>query len=166
MKKMKLLMLAIALCCTFGGCASTAELRGTGDLGLIIGRASGQVTVVNTSTREPLHRVSGLGDLSHAHITYSRDGRYGYVFGRDGGLTKVDLLRGRVVQRVLQAGNSIGGSISQDGRLIVAQNYDPGGIKVFDADTLQLLSEVSSEYAPGAYSKVVGLVDLPNQRFA
>lgn len=163
---MKLLMLAIALCCTFGGCASTAELRGTGDLGLIIGRASGQVTVVNTSTREPLHRVSGLGDLSHAHITYSRDGRYGYVFGRDGGLTKVDLLRGRVVQRVLQAGNSIGGSISQDGRLIVAQNYDPGGIKVFDADTLQLLSEVSSEYAPGAYSKVVGLVDLPNQRFA
>ena len=156
MKKMKLLMLAIALCCTFGGCASTAELRGTGDLGLIIGRASGQVTVVNTSTREPLHRVSGLGDLSHAHITYSRDG----------GLTKVDLLRGRVVQRVLQAGNSIGGSISQDGRLIVAQNYDPGGIKVFDADTLQLLSEVSSEYAPGAYSKVVGLVDLPNQRFA
>jgi len=166
MEKIKLLLLGVALCCMLGGCAGMTDVRGTGDLGLIIERASGQVTVVNTSTRAPLHRISGLGDLSHAHVTYSRDGRYGYVFGRDGGLSKVDLLRGRVVQRVLQAGNSIGGSISQDGRLIVAQNYEPGGIKVFDADTLRLLSEVPAEYAPGSYSKVVGLADLPNQRFA
>ena len=96
-----------------------------------------------------LQRIEGLGDLSHAHIAYSRDGRYGYVFGRDGGLTKVDLLRARVDRRVVQSGNAIGGSISQDGRLIVVQNYEPGGIKVFDAETLRQISEVRAEYAPG-----------------
>ena len=144
---------------------SQVPLRGTGDLGLVIERATGQVTLVNTSTRTPYARISGLGDLSHASVVYSRDGRFAYVFGRDGGLTKVDLLGERIVKRVLQAGNAIGGSISQDGRIVVAQNYSPGGIKAFDADTLELLSEVPAEYAPGQFSKVVGLADAPGNKF-
>lgn len=157
---------ALAAALVLTGCATNAPvLRGTGDLGLVIERATGQVAVVDTTERERIATVPGLGDLSHAHVTYSRDGRYGYVFGRDGGLTKVDLLRGRIDRRIVQAGNSIGGSISQDGRLIVAQNYDPGGIKVFDAETLEQLSEVPAEYAPGLRSKVVGLADIPGQRF-
>lgn len=163
---MRKLLLAASAALLLAACAATPPLRGTGDLGVVIERSSGQVAVVSTSSRERLATVSGLGDLSHAHVTYSRDGRYGYVFGRDGGLTKVDLLRGRIERRVVQAGNSIGGSISQDGRLVVAQNYEPGGLKVFDADTLEQLSEVPAEYAPGRRSKVVGLADLPGQRFA
>ena len=67
---------------------------------------------------------------------------------------------------MLQSGNAIGGSISQDGRIVVAQNYTPGGIKAFDAETLELLSEVPAEYAPGSFSRVVGLADLSGQRFA
>ncbi len=147
------------------GCAAP-ELRGTGDLGVVIERASGQLTLVDTSRRAAYARVAGLGDLSHASLVYSRDGRYAYVFGRDGGLTKVDLLEQRIVKRVLQSGNAIGGSISQDGRIVVAQNYTPGGIKAFDAETLELLSEVPAEYAPGSFSRVVGLADLSGQRFA
>ncbi len=160
-----ILAAALAGAALLAGCATQPALRGTGDLGLVIERASGQVAVVSHTSRERLATVAGLGDLSHAHVTYSRDGRYGYVFGRDGGLTKVDLLRGRIERRIVQAGNSIGGSISQDGRLVVAQNYDPGGIKVFDAETLEQLAEVPAEYAPGQRSKVVGLADLPGQRF-
>jgi protein NirF len=76
------------------GCAS-AGLRGTGDLGVVIERANGSVQLVSTTERAAIGRVDGLGDLSHASVVYSRDGRYGYVFGRDGGLTKIDLLRGR-----------------------------------------------------------------------
>lgn len=163
---MKGLLLAASAALLLAGCAATPPLRGTGDLGLVIERSTGQVAVVSHTSRERLATVPGLGDLSHAHVTYSRDGRYGYVFGRDGGLTKVDLLRGRIEHRVVQAGNSIGGSISQDGRLVVAQNYAPGGLKVFEADTLELLSEIPAEYAPGKRSKVVGLADLPGQRFA
>jgi protein NirF len=148
------------------GCVQP-PLRGTGDLGLVVERASGRVEVVDTSARAVLGTVGGLGDLSHASAVFSRDGRYAYVFGRDGGLSKVDLLQRRLVRRIQQAGNSIGGAISQDGRLVVAQNYEPGGIKAFDAVTLELVADVAATYgSEGRRSKVVGLVDLPGNRFA
>ncbi|MCK9984320.1 MAG: protein NirF [Azoarcus sp.] len=141
-------------------------LRGTGDLGVVIERATGQVQVIETSGRKSLAQVSGLGDLSHASVVFSRDGRYAYVFGRDGGLTKVDLLTATIAGRVVQAGNSIGGAVSQDGRLVVAQNYEPGGIKAFDAATLELVADVPADYGTeGKRSKVVGLADLPGNRF-
>jgi protein NirF len=147
------------------GCANPAP-RGTGDLGVIIERASGSVQVVDTTHQTSIATVQGLGDLSHASLVYSRDGRYAYVFGRDGGLSKVDLLRGKIERRVIQAGNSIGGAISQDGKLLAAQNYVPGGVKIFDAGTLELLSDIPASYgAEGKRSKVVGLADLPGNRF-
>lgn len=146
---------------------SGAVLRGTGDLGIVIERATGSVAVVDTSARAILGRVEGLGDLSHASAVYSRDGRHAYVFGRDGGLTKVDLLERKIVRRIIQAGNSIGGAISQDGRLVAAQNYQPGGVKVFDAGTLELLADIPAAYGDGKqFSKVVGLADVPGSKFA
>jgi protein NirF len=156
---------ALLLVAVLAGCASL-EYRGTGDLGIVVERASGSVLVVDTTARTQVATVNGLGDLSHASAVYSRDGRYAYVFGRDGGLTKVDLLRTRIDKRVVQAGNAIGGAISQDGRLIAVSNYQPGGVKVFDAESLDLLADIPSAYGDGATrSKVVGLVDAPGQRF-
>jgi protein NirF len=145
--------------------AAAAGLRGTGDLGVVIERASGQVLVVEHSHDTRLAEIDGLGDLSHASVVFSRDARFAYVFGRDGGLTKVDLLEGSIVKRVIQSGNSIGGAISQDGRLVAVSNYEPGGVRVFDADTLDLLADIPAEYAPGKHSKVIGLVDAPGNRF-
>lgn len=146
-------------------CASPV-IRGTGDLGVIVERATGSVQIVDTSKLVAIAAVQGLGDLSHASLVYSRDGRYAYVFGRDGGLSKVDLLRGAIERRVMQAGNSIGGAISQDGKLVAAQNYAPGGVKVFSADTLELVADVPATYgAAGLRSKVVGLADAPGNRF-
>ncbi len=161
---------------TLAGCASAPAslaspqaqapvLRGTGDLGAVVARSTGTLAIVNTSSRTLLGQVTGLGDLSHASVVFSRDARYAYVFGRDGALSKVDLLTQEIVGRVVQAGNSIGGAISADGTLVVAQNYTPGGIKVFDAATLALLADVPAEYAPGQRSRVVGLADLPGRRF-
>ena len=161
---MRLLLISL-FALLLNACAG-AQLRGTGDLGLIIERASGHVTLINTTARQPYARIGGLGDLSHASAVYSRDGRYAYIFGRDGGLTKIDLLEAKIVKRIIQSGNAIGGSISQDGRIVVAQNYTPGGIKAFDAETLELLSEVPAEFAPGQFSKVVGLADTGGNRFA
>jgi len=152
------LVLAVAAC--------QAPLRGTGDLGLVVERAAGRVEVIETSGRSALGEVGGLGDLSHASTVFSRDGRYAYVFGRDGGLNKIDLLRQKLVGRVVQAGNSIGGAISQDGRLVAVSNYEPGGVRVFDAETLAPVADIPATYgSDGARSKVVGLVDAPGQRF-
>jgi len=146
--------------------SAQAQLRGTGDLGIVIERASGSVRIVDTSARAQIGRVQNLGDLSHASAVYSRDGRYAYVFGRDGGLSKVDLLQARIENRIMQAGNSIGGAISQDGRIVAAQNYTPGGVKLFSAATLELLADIPATYGEsGQRSKVVGLADAPGQRF-
>lgn len=139
--------------------------RGTGDLGLVVERAAGSLLLVETTGASVLARIEGLGDLSHATVKYSRDERFGYVFGRDGGLTKVDLLRRRIAGRVVQAGNSIGGAISQDGRLVAVANYAPGGVRVFDASTLELVADIPALWGDGLRSKVVGLADAPDQRF-
>jgi protein NirF len=140
--------------------------RGTGDLGIVVERATGSLMLIETTGNSVLARIEGLGDLSHASAVFSRDGRYAYVFGRDGGLTKVDLLEARVVKRVVQSGNAIGGAISQNGRLVAVANYEPGGVRVFDAATLEQVADIPAVYAPDKpASKAVGLVDAPGQRF-
>ncbi|WP_422732800.1 cytochrome D1 domain-containing protein, partial [Marinobacter azerbaijanicus] len=149
--------------------ATDSELRGTGDLGVVIERASGSVALIDTTARTVLRHVGGFGDLSHASVKFTRDARYAFVFGRDGGLTKLDLLTGEIVGRVIQAGNSIGGAISQDGRFVAVGNYEPGGVKVFDSETLALVADVPADYekADGSIgqAKVVGVVDAPGNRF-
>jgi protein NirF len=158
-----------ALAALLGACASAPAPEGSGDLGVVVGRASGTLTVVNTSERRALGAIEGLGDLSHASLVYSRDGAHAFVFGRDGALTKVNVLARRIEARVQQAGNSIGGAISQDGSLVAAQNYEPGGIKVFDAKTLALVADIPASYevsgAGTKRSRVVGLAELPGRRF-
>ena len=152
MRKILPLVLILSAC-------ATVDPRGTGDLGLVVERSAGRVMLVETSGRSKLASVSGLGDLSHASAVFSRDGRYAYVFGRDGGLSKVDLLLARVARRIVQSGNAIGGAISQDGRLVAVANYTPGGVRLFDSATLEPLAEVRT----GA--KVVGIGDAPGNRF-
>ncbi|MBC7153379.1 MAG: protein nirF [Rhodobacteraceae bacterium] len=139
--------------------ATGAQAQATGDLGLVVERATGSLLVVDQSERASLGRIEGLGDLSHASLVYSPDERFAYVFGRDGGLTKVDILERRVVKRVMQAGNSIGGAISDDGRYVAVSNYDPGGVRVFDAGTLEMVADIPTG------SKTIGLVDIPGTRF-
>ena len=153
---------------------SQAPIRATGDMGVVIERATGQVQIVNHTHQEVLAEIDGLGDLSHASIVYSRDQRYAYVFGRDGGLTKIDILKDKIAKRVLQSGNSIGGAISQDGKLVAVSNYTPGGVKVFNSETLELVATIDSSVlttkpknkdGSPVRSKVVGLVDAPNNKF-
>lgn len=133
--------------------------RATGDLGVVIERAAGSVLVVDRSDRAAVCRVEGLGDLSHASLTFSPDERFAYVFGRDGGLTKVDILGCEIDRRIVQAGNAIGGAISDDGKLVAVSNYEPGGVKVFDAETLDPVADVPMG------GKTVGLADAPGSRF-
>lgn len=150
-----------------GACSVTpSALRGTADLATVIARADGQVAILDTTARQWTGKVAGLGDLSHASIVYSRNGQYAFVFGRDGGLTKVDILNRVIVARNLQAGNSIGGAISQDGKLVAVANYQPGGVRVFNSQTLELVADIPATIGEGpGRSKTVGLVDAPGNRF-
>lgn len=131
----------------------------TGDLGVVVERATGSVLVIDQSEMATVARIEGLGDLSHASVVFSPDQRFAYVFGRDGGLTKVDLTTQQIANRVIQSGNAIGGAISDDGRLVAVSNYEPGGVRIFDADTLELVADIPTG------SKTIGLVDAPGRRF-
>lgn len=170
MKFLRILPTLLLSALLLAGCAAPASKllvapeRGNGDLGLVIERESGSIGVLDTTARQRIGTVSGLGDLSHASVVFSRDGALAYVFGRDGALTKVNLRTGRIEGRVMQAGNSIGGAISTDGSLVVAQNYQPGGVKVFDARTLEQLADIPA-IVDGKASRVVGLADIPRNRF-
>ena len=140
----------------------------TTNRGIIIERATGSIKLVDTARRILLADIDGMGDLSHASAVFSRDEQYAYVFGRDGGLTKIDLHTGNIEKRIKQAGNSIGGAISRDGKYVAASNYEPGGIRVFTADTLEPVVDIPAIYSDEGnpeYSRVVGLVDAPGKRF-
>ena len=165
MRALLFALVSLLAACAGSPSTSTPPTKGTGDLGVVVERGSGTLAIVDTSERRVLAEVPGLGDLSHASVVFSRDGGSAFVFGRDGALTRVNLSTRRIEQRVQQAGNSIGGAMSQDGTLVAAQNYQPGGIKVFDAKTLALVADIPAEYAPGQRSRVVGLADLPGKRF-
>ena len=161
-----LFIAALALLLLACSSAPVLHATGSGDLGVVIARESGTLALVNTTRRVVLAEVAGLGDLSHASVVFSRDGGQAFVFGRDGALTRVNLLTRRIEARVQQAGNSIGGAISQDGTLVAAQNYQPGGVKVFDAQTLALVADIPATFGlKGERSRVVGLADLPGKRF-
>lgn len=147
---------ALAMCATG---VTAQDIRATGDLGLVVERATGSLVVVDQSERARIGRIEGLGDLSHASLVYSPDERFAYVFGRDGGLTKVDIVEQSVVGRVMQAGNSIGGAISDDGQYVAVSNYEPGGVRIFDADTLDMVADIPTG------GKTIGLVDIPGGRF-
>ncbi|MDH5395190.1 MAG: protein nirF, partial [Gammaproteobacteria bacterium] len=161
-------LLPVFIVVSLSACSTLNEnsFRGTGDLGVVIERGTGSVQIVETTTATRLARIEGLGDLSHASIVYSRDERYAYVFGRDGGLTKIDIVKANIAKRIIQSGNSIGGAISQDGKLVAVSNYTPGGVKVFNSSTLELVAEIPAVYGKeNKQSKVVGLVDAPGHRF-
>ena len=135
------------------GCAMpppASEPVGTGDLGVIIERATGKVAIINSSQMAILGEVAGLGDLSHASVVFSRDERYAFVFGRDGALSKVNILTRKLRSRVMQ-------SRQQHRRRHVARRslcsraeLDPGGVKVFDARTLELVADIPAESTPQA----------------
>ncbi len=160
MNALRGVFLAIAISgAVFSGAAKADTIVATGDLGLVVERASGSLLLVDQSERAVISRIEGLGDLSHASLVYSPDQRYAYVFGRDGGLTKVDITEKKIVNRVVQSGNAIGGAISDDGRLVAVSNYEPGGVRIFDAETLDLVADIPTG------SKTIGLVDAPGRKF-
>ncbi len=155
MNWLKGVIVAIAV----SGAAEAQTIVATGDLGLVVERASGSLLLVDQSERAAIGRIDGLGDLSHASLVYSPDQRFAYVFGRDGGLTKVDITEKKIVNRIIQSGNAIGGAISDDGTLVAVSNYEPGGVRIFNADTLDPVADIPTG------SKTIGLVDAPGRRF-
>ena len=64
---------------------------GIGSRVFVVERSSETLAVYDFDLRRIVGRVSGLGNLQHATMTFSRDLRYGFVSSRSGKLTRIDL---------------------------------------------------------------------------
>ncbi len=137
--------------------SSLAADYGTGALMVVVERENGAIMVIDSAQdHKVLGEVSGLGVLHHASISFSRDGRYAYVVSRDGFLSKVDLLKLKIVSKLKVGESAIGLAVTQDGKHIAISNYKPGNIVIVSDKTFKIVKTI-----PADKSKTVGLVDAP-----
>lgn len=159
---------AILTLCAIFNTATTSHAEdtyGTASLMVIVERESGSVIVIDSSRHKFLGRVSGLGNLTHATVKFSKDAQYAYVIGRDADVSKIDLLKLKLVKKVKAGGDSVGGVMTQDGKYIALSNYVPGETRILDAETLETVKTISAEIelsdGKKIQSRVVGLLDAP-----
>jgi mono/diheme cytochrome c family protein len=124
------------------------------------------VSLVDGDRFEVIHRFASRYAL-HGGPKFTPEGRWVYFGSRDGWITKYDLWNLKVVAEVRAGLNMRNVAVSGDGRWVMAANYLPGNVVLFDAD-LKLVkrtdtgSRVSAVYdATPRKSFVVALKDLP-----
>lgn len=131
------------------------------------------VSLVDGDRFEVITRFASRFAL-HGGPKFSPDGRYVYFGSRDGWITKYDLWRERVVAEVRAGLNMRNVAVSEDGKWVIAANYLPHTLALFDSDlnlqrsyearTLdgKTSSRVSAVYdAAPRKSFVVALKDIP-----
>ena len=150
--------------------AAAAEPRGTGDLGLVVERAPGSVQ----DRRDHTAGRRSAGSRAWATSAMPRPCSAATAATPSCSAATADsprsiCLSARIAKRVVQAGNSIGGAISRRRqRWSRSSNYEPGGVRVFDAATLAPVADIpascgattASAPRPWAWST------LPGRRFA
>lgn len=145
--------------------AKEKDTYGTASLMVIVERESGSVIVIDSSKHKFLGRISGLGNLIHATVKFSKDAQYAYVIGRDANVSKIDLLKLKLVKKVKAGDDSVGGVMTQDGKYVALSNYVPGEVRILDAETLETVKQIPAdkELPDGKKisCRVVGLVDAP-----
>ena len=131
------------------------------------------VTLLDGDRFEPIHRFASRYAL-HGGPKFSPDGRFVYFGSRDGWITKFDLWKLKTVAEVRAGINMRNIAVSGDGQWVMAANYLPHTVVLFDAELkhqrtypAQLLdgsksSRVSAVYdAEPRKSFVVALKDIP-----
>ena len=131
------------------------------------------VSLVDGDRFERIHRFPSRYAL-HGGPKFSPDGRFVYFGSRDGWITKYDLWNLTVVAEVRAGLNMRNVAVSSDGRFVMAANYLPHTLALFDAE-LELVktyavagrdakqtSRVSAVYdAAPRRSFIVALKDVP-----
>jgi mono/diheme cytochrome c family protein/WD40 repeat protein len=140
---------------------------------LVVEGGDHHVSVLDGDRFEVIHRFASRYAL-HGGPKFSPDGRYVFFGSRDGWITKYDLWNLAVVAEVRAGLNMRNVAVSGDGRWVMAANYLPRTVVLFDAD-LQLVkrydattldgktaSRTSAVYdAAPRQSFVVALKDIP-----
>lgn len=143
------------------------------NLFIVVEGGDHHVSIVDGDKLEVVHRFASRYAL-HGGPKFSPDGRYVYFGSRDGWISKYDLYKLRTVSEVRAGLNMRNVAVSGDGKWVLAGNYLPGTVVLFDAD-LNLVrtypagtldgkqsSRVSAVYdAAPRQSFIVALKDVP-----
>ncbi|NWN91001.1 cytochrome C oxidase Cbb3 [Marinobacter adhaerens] len=130
------------------------------NLFLVVEIGDHHVTLLDGDSMEPIHRFASRYAL-HGGPKYSPDGRYVYFGSRDGWITKYDLYNLKVVAEVRSGINMRNIAVSADGKHVLAANYLPHTLVLFDADNLDLLEIIPVENDAGESSRVSAVYAAP-----
>jgi mono/diheme cytochrome c family protein len=114
------------------------------------------VSLVDGDRFEVIHRFASRFAL-HGGPKFSPDGRFVYFGSRDGWITKYDLWNLRVVAEVRAGLNMRNVAVSGDGQWVMAANYLPHTLALFDAQ-LNLVKTYAAATLDGKASSRVSAV--------
>ena len=121
------------------------------------------VSLVDGDRFERIHRFESRYAL-HGGPKFSPDGRFVYFGSRDGWITKYDLWNLVVVAEVRAGLNMRNVAVSGDGQWVMAANYFPHTLALFDAQ-LNLVKTYAATTADGkASSRVSAVYDAAPRR--
>ncbi len=107
------------------------------NLFVVVESGDHHVSILDGDKLEPIHRFQSRFAL-HGGPKFTPEGRYVFFASRDGWITKYDLWNLAVVAEV-RAGLSMRNvAVSADGQWIMAANYLPHTLALFDAEPAQL----------------------------
>ncbi|WP_273207839.1 nitrite reductase [Marinobacter subterrani] len=122
------------------------------NLFLVVEIGDHHVTVLDGDRMEPIHRFQSRYAL-HGGPKFSPDGRYVFFGSRDGWITKYDLYNLKVVAEVRAGINMRNIAVSADGKYVMAANYLPHTLVLFDASNLELMEIIPVENDAGESSR-------------
>jgi mono/diheme cytochrome c family protein len=130
------------------------------NLFLVVEIGDHHVTLLDGDSMEPIHRFASRYAL-HGGPKYSPDGRYVYFGSRDGWITKYDLYNLKIVAEIRAGINMRNIAVSADGDHVMAANYLPHTLVLFDAKNLDLLEVISVENNAKESSRVSAVYAAP-----
>lgn len=126
------------------------------NLFIVVEAGDHHVSLVDGDTFERFHRFPSRFAL-HGGPKFTPDGRFVYFGSRDGWVTKYDLWNLTVVAEVRAGLNMRNVAVSSDGKWVMAANYFPHTLALFDAD-LQLHRVYAAADADGKTTSRVSAV--------
>ena len=123
------------------------------------------VTLLDGDTFEPIHRFSSRFAL-HGGPKFTPDGRYVFFGSRDGWITKYDLWNLKTVAEVRAGINMRNIAVSGDGQWVMAANYLPHTVVLFDAELKPVKTYAATTLDGKQSSRVSAVYDAePRKRF-
>ncbi|WP_232540039.1 cytochrome D1 domain-containing protein [Azohydromonas aeria] len=121
------------------------------------------VSLLDGNRFEVIHRFASRFAL-HGGPKFSPDGRFVYFGSRDGWITKYDLWNLKVVAEVRAGLNMRNVAVSGDGQWVMAANYLPHTLALFDADLNLVRSYAAATLDGKAGSRVSAVYDAAPRR--